>query len=110
MTAFGIHEFDFLKIDIEGGEVQLFGAGKADHLPWVDASKIVALELHPWVQGSVDTVFNYFKQHDNFVYKNVTGEYDVFVRRDSGFKILAQSEEEAPSRAAAAVTGGRRRI
>ena len=96
MNTFGIEEFDFLKIDIEGGERHLFGwNSNIKKLAWVDASKVVALELHPWVEGSVNSVFDYFNKKNNFVYKNVTGEYDVFVRKDSGFKIEAAAESSA---------------
>jgi FkbM family methyltransferase len=36
-------QIDLLKIDIEGGEVELF---KSNHLPWLQKTKIIALEIH----------------------------------------------------------------
>jgi FkbM family methyltransferase len=38
-----ISHIDLMKIDIEGGEVELF---KSKHLPWLQKTKIIALEIH----------------------------------------------------------------
>ena len=99
IRAFGIPAFDFLKIDIEGSEGDFFkegeGAGEGEgegegerhrhNLEWVDAAKLVALELHgDMVPGSNVTVLNYFARKDNFVHqKDWSGEYEVFLRKNS---------------------------
>jgi FkbM family methyltransferase len=43
MNSEQISQIDLLKIDVEGGEVELF---KSNHLPWLQKTKIIALEIH----------------------------------------------------------------
>ena len=95
IRAFGLPAFDFLKIDIEGSEGEFFkeaqddgdgeGGRQRQNLEWVDAAKLVALELHgDMVPGSNVTVLNYFAGKDNFVHqKDWSGEYEVFLRKNS---------------------------
>lgn len=44
-------QIDLLKIDIEGGEVELF---KSNHLPWLQKTKIIALEIHDEFECRMD--------------------------------------------------------
>ena len=73
--------FDFIKMDIEGAEGNIFGTGRKDNLPWVESAKVVAMELHGDISpGSDVAVLNYFKGEKSFTKVEWNGEYKVFVK------------------------------
>ena len=89
LRAFGLRAFDFVKVDIEGGEGELFTQDGRNDLSWVDGAQLLALELHGWmVPGSNDTVINFFERKSTFVRKDVQCEYDVFVKQGSQIQIV----------------------
>lgn len=88
LKIFGLRSFDFLKIDIEGSEGEIFREGQRHDLEWVEHSKLAALELHgDMVPGSNVTVLNYFSGKPTFTHKkDWSGEYEVFMRKDANLK------------------------
>ncbi|GJP30017.1 hypothetical protein CLOM_g22039 [Closterium sp. NIES-68] len=85
LKVFGLPGFDFLKIDIEGSEGEIFREDREADLGWVNQSKLAALELHgDMVPGSNVTVLNFFNSRSNFHHKkDWSGEYEVFMRNDA---------------------------
>ncbi|CAI5473823.1 unnamed protein product [Closterium sp. Yama58-4] len=85
LKVFGLPGFDFLKIDIEGSEGEIFREDREMDLGWVNESKLAALELHgDMVPGSNVTVLNFFNSRSNFHHKkDWSGEYEVFMRNDA---------------------------
>jgi FkbM family methyltransferase len=76
LRQFEAANVDLLKIDIEGGEIEVFGEG-ADE--WIDRVSVIAVELHDkFVPGCEETVVR--RIGGNFT-RSRSGDYDVFVRR-----------------------------
>ena len=68
--------FDFVKIDIEGSEKQVF---EAANLSWLDASSYVAVELHDDMQaGAQAAAFDAMAAHKTFCH-TTSGEYNVWL-------------------------------
>jgi len=63
---FGITAFDFVKIDIEGAEGQVFAPNA--NIKWVDEAKVISLEVHDYFAG-------YFGLKVRF--KNCKGSYTL---------------------------------
>ena len=81
LQALKLPAFDFIKMDIEGAEGDIFGSGRKDNLPWVESAKVVAMELHGDISpGSDVAVLNYFKGEKSFTKVEWKGEYKVFVK------------------------------
>ncbi|CAI5490328.1 unnamed protein product [Closterium sp. Naga37s-1] len=85
LKVFGLPGFDFLKIDIEGSEGEVFREDREMDPGWVNESKLAALELHgDMVPGSNVTVLNFFNSRSDFHHKkDWSGEYEVFMRNDA---------------------------
>lgn len=70
-----LERFDFIKIDIEGSEKQVF---EAKDISWLDTAAYVAVELHDdMMPGAQETVLAAFKKRGNFCH-TVSGEYNVW--------------------------------
>ena len=81
LQALDLPAFDFIKMDIEGAEGNIFGSGRQGVLPWVESAKVVAMELHGDITPGSDTaVLNYFQERNSFVRVDWKGEYKVFVK------------------------------
>jgi hypothetical protein len=46
MDVFQFDSFDYLKIDIEGSEEQVFTPSKLNSMDWVKSSILVSIEIH----------------------------------------------------------------
>ena len=70
-----LKRFDFVKLDIEGSEKQVF---EAADLSWLDAASYVAVEVHEdMMPGAQAAVFGAFASRKHFCH-TVSGEYNVW--------------------------------
>eukprot|EP00270_Netrium_digitus_P002884 TRINITY_DN13255_c0_g1_i2.p1 TRINITY_DN13255_c0_g1~~TRINITY_DN13255_c0_g1_i2.p1 ORF type:complete len:418 (+),score=91.91 TRINITY_DN13255_c0_g1_i2:272-1525(+) len=82
----GLRAFDFLKIDIEGSELQLFTPSSSNNLHWAEMAKLVAVEPHNDMRpGSGDAVVNFYSERaDKFEQlSEFTGEYIVYKNKNN---------------------------
>lgn len=82
MRLLGRDEIDFLKIDIEGAEKQVFSSGFTS---WIDRVRVIAIELHDRLVPGCRQIVEDAILGGGFT-KTQCGEYAVFFRRDSGVK------------------------
>ena len=76
LRANKLDRFDFVKIDIEGSEKQVF---EAADLSWLDAASYVAVELHDdMMPGAQATVFAAVEARGTFCHTS-SGEYNVWL-------------------------------
>lgn len=77
MTRFGVAQVDLLKVDIEGGEVEVFGPEAEE---WIDRVAMIVVELHDrFVPGCERVVTE--RLRGRFT-RSRFGELDLFVRSD----------------------------
>lgn len=77
MNLSGFSRVDFIKIDIEGSEIELFASDSLSL--WIDRCNIVSCELHDrMVPGCSNAFYAAFKGRP-FV-QGKSGEYDYFIR------------------------------
>ena len=76
LQRYRLKAFDFLKIDIEGSEKQVF---LADDKGWLVTASFVAVEIHDDMQsGTKQVVFKSFEAVGTFCHLK-SGEYDVWL-------------------------------
>jgi FkbM family methyltransferase len=75
---FGVARVDVLKIDIEGGEREVFGPTAEQ---WLDQVTLIAVELHDFLVHGCEQVVT-SRLGGRFGHSKV-GEYDIFVRVDA---------------------------
>lgn len=76
MRTFGIEKIDLLKIDIEGGEVELFEDPGAEL--WLLCVRAILIETHDSKRpGSSEAVRNRLK--DRFSYRGQVNEYELYI-------------------------------
>ncbi len=79
MSKVGFAEIDFLKIDIEGSEKNLFSKFAAD--PWIDKCRMISCELHDrFMPGCSDAFHNAMAGKGFNLGKH--GEFEFYVRDD----------------------------
>jgi FkbM family methyltransferase len=77
MRRYNKQEIDILKIDIEGGELELFSSNYED---WLPKTKVIVIELHDWVRkGCSKSFFTALMKYDFSVHRGV-GENMVCIR------------------------------
>jgi FkbM family methyltransferase len=76
MEQFGIAHIDYLKMDVEGAEKEIF-----EHAtPWIDRVGTIAVELHDWMRnGCSESVCQAAK---DFPYQWQRGEITYFARKE----------------------------
>jgi FkbM family methyltransferase len=79
IDRYAIKNIDILKVDIEGGERELFGAG-ADK--WLDHVDTIIIELHDWFKSGCAQSFYKSLYGRNFT-QEIRGE-NIFIRFTSG--------------------------
>jgi len=72
---FSIDTLDLLKIDIEGGEMEILKNSESD---WHQDADAIAIELHEWIVPGVKK-FAYEKMKDRIM--SNSGEYTVFTKK-----------------------------
>jgi len=76
LKAHQLERFDFVKIDIEGSEKQVF---EAKDISWIDAASYVAVELHDdMMPGAQAAVFAAVDARGSFCH-TTSGEYNVWL-------------------------------
>ena len=80
------NRIDLLKIDVEGSELQIFGA--ADCANWLDRTDVILIELHENLQPGCEKVFHRAIESQSF-HKTKVGENIVLSRET---KLLSTSE------------------
>jgi FkbM family methyltransferase len=80
VDAFGFESIDFLKLDVEGSELELFTDYSAQH--WIHLVKVVSCETHDrFVPGCSDAYQKLFSPEFDFVRK---GCHEYFIRKGIG--------------------------
>lgn len=86
LKVFGQTCFDFVKVDIEGGEGELLSQDTPETSGWVDHAKMIAMELHgDMVPGSNVTVAKFFSRRPQFVRytdARLIEDYSIYKRKD----------------------------
>lgn len=86
LKVFGLTCFDFVKVDIEGGEGELLSSESPEVTGWVDHAKMVAMELHgDMAPGSNVTVRKFFDRRPQFVRSTdarLLEDYCIYKRKD----------------------------
>eukprot|EP00271_Cylindrocystis_brebissonii_P017673 TRINITY_DN4682_c0_g1_i1.p1 TRINITY_DN4682_c0_g1~~TRINITY_DN4682_c0_g1_i1.p1 ORF type:complete len:349 (-),score=67.18 TRINITY_DN4682_c0_g1_i1:943-1989(-) len=80
LELFGMRGFEFLKIDIEGSELELFTASRENQLRWLQRSRYAVVELHEDMRkGSGTRVMEAFESlSPKWEASNPGGEFVVF--------------------------------
>jgi FkbM family methyltransferase len=73
----GWPRIDLLKIDIEGGEVEVFSAGTEE---WIDRVAVIAIELHDRTRPSCTAMVEAAVAGHDFVVSE-SGEYRIYARQ-----------------------------
>ena len=81
MSEAGIDSVDFLKVDIEGAEVEVFAS-----CPWITNVRVIAIELHDRVRAGCSSVVTTAAKDMQL---NQTGEVTFFVRQEESSRHLA---------------------
>jgi Methyltransferase FkbM domain len=70
--------FDFIKLDIEGAELEIFN-DKASHAVLCEA-KCFFMELHKWRKGSRKAFNGFLRSPCGLAFRNVvtTGEFELY--------------------------------
>ncbi len=76
MQQFGVSEIDLLKIDIEGGEVEVFSANTEN---WIEHVKTMAVELHDRFRPGCTGALEMATSKINYE-RNQRGEYTILTR------------------------------
>ena len=79
MSTVGFAEIDFLKIDIEGSEKNLFSNFAAD--PWIDKCRLISCELHDRFMPGCSDAFHKAMAGKGFNLGR-HGEFEFYVRDD----------------------------
>jgi FkbM family methyltransferase len=78
LDAFYLPSFDYVKIDIEGSEKEVFERSAINELEWLPTTKLITVEIHedvrPGAAGSVALALS----SDNLFLKHEIGEYQVW--------------------------------
>lgn len=86
LKVFGVPAFDFVKVDIEGGEGELLAHDTPEETGWVNKAKMIAMELHgDMAPGSNVTVHRFFARRPQFVRytdARLIEDYCIFKRKD----------------------------
>ncbi|MBL0742451.1 FkbM family methyltransferase [Chryseolinea lacunae] len=78
MKRYGIEKIDFLKIDIEGSERELFMDG---YDQWLPKTKVIIVELHDWIKEGCSR--SVFKAIANYRFKTIVhGAMLLFINLD----------------------------
>jgi FkbM family methyltransferase len=81
LQQFHLSNFDFMKLDIEGSEKQVFSAPKTKY--WLSTASFVAVEIHEDMQaGAMQAVFDAFSAIGTFCHLT-SGEYDVWLNNET---------------------------
>lgn len=81
---------DILKIDIEGGEIELFTEGD---LEWIGHVNVIIIELHDWIRkGCSQAFFESLCAIDGYDF-SMSGESVIITRRN----LLTQSSNRVPA-------------
>ncbi len=75
MDQFGIAYIDYLKMDVEGAEKEIF-----EHAPWIDRVGAIGVELHDWMRSGCSESVRLAAK--NFPYRWQRGEITYFARKE----------------------------
>ena len=79
MDFFGMTHIDFLKIDIEGSEKEIFSHHQSKE--WIRKSKVISCELHDRMLSGCSEAFHNAMKKERFTYgKN--GEFDYYIKSE----------------------------
>lgn len=77
MELSGLETIDFLKIDIEGSEKEIFSA--ADSKKWIRKSKVISCELHDRMVEGCSEAFHEAIHGEGFTHSK-HGEFDFYIK------------------------------
>ncbi|MGA2720247.1 MAG: FkbM family methyltransferase [Candidatus Acidiferrales bacterium] len=79
MEQFGIAYIDYLKMDVEGAEKEIF-----EHAPWIDRVGAIGVELHDWMRSGCSEIVR--QAAKDFPHQWQRGEITYFARKERAAK------------------------
>lgn len=95
---FGIKNFDLIKMDVEGSELEIFsnGTGGYDPHSWFQGTQLLMAETHDRIkEGCTAAIYNVVKDYP-YLRKTIVGEYETWYDSALAFGLNTTAERSRP--------------